>query len=64
MAKRYVTFHFTGTYIAEVEADTLEDAKAKAWEAFDRADFGEGQDINADIYAVDDEHGEREYEAD
>ena len=64
MTKRFVTFHITASYTAEVEADTVAEAEKKAWEAFDGANFGDVEDVDAEIYSVDDENGERLFEAD
>ena len=64
MAKHFVTFHVTASYTAEVDASTMEEAKKKAWDAFDGADFGEVEDVDAEIYCVDDENCKRLFEAD
>lgn len=48
MAKKFsVTFEVEGSYTAEVMADTIEEAKEKAEEAFDKANFGEFENIDS-----------------
>ena len=55
--KYYVTYKIDARYIAEVEADSLEEARNKANEEFCDADFGEGYDIDGEAIIVEDEHG-------
>lgn len=48
MAKKFsVTFEIEGRYTAEVIADSIEEAKEKAEEAFDKANFGEFETIDS-----------------
>lgn len=60
--KYYVKFKVDARFVAEVEAESLEDAKKKATEAFQNADFGEAEDIDADMISVTDENGNYLYE--
>lgn len=55
--KYYVTYKIDARYVAEVEADNLDDAKAKAEEKFVDADFGVATDIDGEDIIVEDEHG-------
>ena len=55
--KYYVTYRIDARYIAEVEADSLEEAKRKADEKWCDADFGAAQDIDGEPIIVEDEHG-------
>lgn len=55
--KYYVTFALDARYIAEVEADNLEDAMKKADEEYMNADFGAAQDIDGKKVTVEDEDG-------
>lgn len=41
MAKFYVTYKVEGRFVAKVDADSIEEAKKQAEEAFDWASFGE-----------------------
>lgn len=55
--KYYVTYRIDARYIAEVEADSLEEAKKKADEEWCDADFGAAQDIDGEPIIVEDENG-------
>lgn len=55
--KYYVTFALDARYIAEIEADNLEDAMKKADEEYMNADFGTAQDIDGKKVTVEDEDG-------
>ncbi len=55
--KYYVTYRIDARYIAEVEADNLEEAKIKANEEFCDADFGVAEDIDGEAIIVEDEDG-------
>lgn len=55
--KHYVTFKIEARYIAEVDADTLEEAKEKANLKFADADFGSATDIEGEAIFVEDENG-------
>lgn len=55
--KYYVTYRINARYIAEVEADSLEEAKRKADEKWCDADFGAAQDIDGEPIIVEDENG-------
>ncbi len=63
MVKQYVTFHISASYTVEVDAEGVEEAKKKAWESFDGADFGDATDIDGELFAVDGANGERVWEA-
>lgn len=62
MAKYYVTYKVEGRYIAEVEADSLEEARKEAESEYESADFGELEDIgacgNTKQICVETEHGD------
>lgn len=55
--KYYVTYRIDARYIAEVEADSLEEAKKKADEKWCDADFGVAQDIDGESVIVEDQDG-------
>lgn len=55
--KYYVTYRIDARYIAEVEADSLEEAKKKADEEWCDADFGAAQDIDGEPIIVEDQDG-------
>ena len=55
--KYYVTYRIDARYIAEVEADSLEEAKRKADEKWCDADFGAAQDIDGEPIIIEDENG-------
>lgn len=55
--KYYVTFKLDARYIAGVDAENIEDAKSKALEAFQEADFGDAEDIDGEEVVVEDEKG-------
>ena len=57
MAKHYVTYRVHGTYTAEVEANDIKEALAKADIAFSEADFGESANIDGSPAFVEDEAG-------
>lgn len=57
MAKHYVTYRVHGTYTAEVEANDIKEAFAKADIAFSEADFGESANIDGSLAFVEDEAG-------
>ncbi len=49
----YVTFKVEGRYVAEVQADSIEDAKAKANDKYFDEDFGALSDIDGEpIFVV------------
>ena len=56
--KYYVTYKFDARYIAEVEAETIEDAKKKAKAKFLDANFGMVEDIDGEQIIVEDNNGE------
>lgn len=58
MAKYYVTYRVDARHTAEVEADSVEEALAKAAGEFSDADFGEASDIDGEPVAVEDENGD------
>lgn len=53
----YVTYKIDARYIAEVEADSFEEAMEKAEENYIDADFGVAQDIDGEPVVVEDESG-------
>ena len=55
--KYYVKYKVEAKYVAEVEADTLEEARKKASEDFSDADFGVAEDIDGEDIVVEDENG-------
>lgn len=62
MAKYYVTYKIEGRYVAEVEADSLEEARKEAESEYGSADFGELEDVgacgDAKQICVETEHGD------
>ena len=55
--KYYVTYRIEARYVAEVEADSLEEAMDKAEAEYIDADFGEAEDISGHEVLVEDEKG-------
>ena len=55
--KYYVTYKIEARYIAEVEADSLEEAKSKAESEYIDADFGVAEDIEGEYIIIEDENG-------
>ena len=55
--KYYITYKIEARYIAEVEADNLEEAMKKAESEYLDADFGEAGDIDGEMFVGDDEKG-------
>ena len=58
--KYYVDFIVTGRYTAEVEADSIEEAKELAKHKWENADFGELEDVgeySCEYGNVEDENG-------
>lgn len=55
--KYWVTYKVEARYIAEVEADDIEEAKKKAESEYIDADFGEAEDINGEPIMVENENG-------
>lgn len=55
--KYYVTFRINARYVAEVDADNIEDARKKAQEDYIDADFGKASDIDGEDIMVEDENG-------
>lgn len=55
--KYYVTYKVEARYIAEVEADSLEEAMEKAESEYIDADFGVAEDIDGEAIIVEDENG-------
>lgn len=53
----YVSYKIDARYIAEVEANNLEEAMQKAEENYIDADFGAAQDIEGEPIIVEDESG-------
>lgn len=57
-----VDYIMHGHYTVEVEANSIEEAKSKSELIFSEADFGEASNIDGDLYWIEDENGEVEYE--
>lgn len=55
--KYYVTYKVEARYIAEVEADSLEEAMREAESKYIDADFGEAIDIDGEAIMAEDENG-------
>ena len=55
--KYYVTYKVEARYIAEVEADSLEEARKRSNEKFSDANFGDAEDIDGEDIIVEDEDG-------
>ena len=55
--KFYVTSKIEARYVAEVEADNIEEALEKANHKFMDADFGAAEDIESEQIVVEDEDG-------
>lgn len=60
--KYYVTYRIDARYVAEVEAESLEEAKKKAEDNFCNADFGASQDIDGEAITVENENGDYVWE--
>lgn len=60
--KMYVNMKIEGRFIAEVEANTTEEAIEKSIDNYYEANFGELTDIDRDIVSVEDENGNFLYE--
>jgi hypothetical protein len=52
--KYYVTYAISAYYVAEVDADNLEEARKKAEDKYYEADFGDATEIEADQIMVED----------
>lgn len=63
MAKYWVTYKVEARYIAEVDADDIEEAKKKAESEYIDADFGEAEDIDGEPIIIEDEKGNYVWEA-
>lgn len=61
--KYFVTFKVDARYVADVEANSAEEAKKLAEEAYIDADFGEAKDIDGKPIIVEDENGNYVWEA-
>ena len=55
--KYYITYKLEARYIAEVDADSLEEARRKAEEEYRDADFGAASDIDGEAIIAEDERG-------
>ena len=58
----YVTYKIEARYVAEVEAENVEEAKKKAESKFFDANFGEAEDIEGDAIVVEDNNGDYVWE--
>lgn len=56
--KYYVIMRVNGRFTCEVEAESLEDAKTKAGDAYSDADFGALECIDADFVTAEDSNGD------
>ena len=56
--KYYVTYKVEARYIAEVEADSLEESMEKAESEYIDANFGVAEDIDGEAIIVEDENGD------
>ena len=54
--KYYVTYRIDARYLAEVEANSIEEALRKAESEYMDADFGEACDIEGEAIIVNDEN--------
>ena len=52
----YVTYSISARYVAEVCAKDIEEAKKLADDAWNEADFGEAQDIDAECVMIESEN--------
>lgn len=59
----YVTFKIDARYVAEVEANSADEARDIAIDKCIDADFGEAHDIDAEPIIVEDENGNYVWEA-
>lgn len=57
MNKYYVSYQIDARYVAEVEADSLDEAIRRSKEKFCDADFGEASDIDGNPVTVEDADG-------
>lgn len=55
--KYYVKFKVDARFVAEVEADSIEEARVKASASFSDADFGAAEDIDGEAVDVEDADG-------
>lgn len=55
--KYNVTFKVDARYVAEVEAENIEEARKKATDSFRDADFGGAEDVDGEEVIVEDEDG-------
>ena len=55
--KYYVTFKVDARYVAEVEAESIEEARREAAQSFSDADFGAAEDIDGEAIIVEDADG-------
>ena len=60
--KYYVTYKIDARYIAEVEAENIEEAKQKAEGKFLNADFGNTEVIDGEAIIVEDNNGDYVWE--
>lgn len=60
--KYYVTYKIDARYIAQIEAENIEEAKRKAEGKFLDANFGEAEDIDGEAIIVEDTNGDYVWE--
>ena len=56
--KYYVKMKVVGRFVAEVTASDIEEAKRKAEEQYQDADFGPLEDIESEPVVIEDENGD------
>lgn len=57
-SKFFVTFAVDGRFVAEVEADSVEEAKAKASSKYLDANFGDIEAVDGEVISVEDADGD------
>ena len=60
--KYFVTYKIDARYIAEIEAENIEEAKRKAEGKFLDANFGEAEDVDGEQIIVEDNNGDYVWE--
>lgn len=55
--KYYISYRVKASYIAEITADSIEEAKSLIEDGFYKADFGDAEDVEGTPISVEDENG-------